>query len=84
MGWRRLVGERVDGDGGLVELELVGRHAFAVGEVGGGGDAGGFGVAGVDGKELGGAALDGGVGAHGAAGVDIALDRSRRQRGRSR
>ena len=68
------VGERVDGDAGLVVLELVGGDAFGVGEIGGGGDAGGGGVAGVDGEELDGAALDGGVGAVGTFGVDVAAE----------
>src|SRR5438874_10086033 len=44
------------------------------GQVGGGGYAGGSGVAGVDGEELHGAALDRGVGAPGAFGVDVAAE----------
>ena len=61
------IGERIYGDGGLLGLKLVERDALGVGEIEGGGDAGGLGVAGVDGQELDGAALDGGVGAVWAA-----------------
>ncbi len=65
------VAEGIDRDGRLVHFGRV-SDAFRVGEVGGGGDAGGFWVAGVEGEELDGAALDGGVRAHGAAGVFVA------------
>ena len=68
------VGERIGGDAGLVVLELVGGDAFGVGKSEGGGDAGSGGVAGVDGKELDGATLDGGVGAPGAVGIDVAAE----------
>src|SRR6202030_3137543 len=63
------VGERVGGDAGLVVLQLVEGDAAGVGEVKGGGDAGRGGVAGIDGEELDGAALDGGLWAEGALGV---------------
>ena len=66
-----LIGERVGGDGGLVELGGVG-DAGGVGEVGGGGDAGSLRVAGVEREELHAAALDGGGGAIGAARVHVA------------
>ncbi len=68
-----LVAERVDRDGRLVHFGRVG-DALGVGEVGRGGYAGGFGVAGVERKKLDRPALDGGVGAHGAAGVLVAAD----------
>jgi hypothetical protein len=65
------VGERVCGDGGQVDGRF---HAFGVGEIGCGGDAGCLGIAGVDGQELHGAALDGGGGAVGALGIGIAAE----------
>ncbi len=68
------VGERVGGDAGLVGLKLVGGDAFGGRKVGSGGDAGSGGVAGIDGEKLDGAALDGGVGAPGALGVDVAAE----------
>src|SRR6202042_1851460 len=69
-----MVGERIGGDARLVVLQLVGGDAFGVGAVGGGGYAWCGGVAGVDGKELDGAALDGGFGAVGAFGVHVAAE----------
>ncbi len=69
-----LVGERIDGDGGLVDPGVVGGEALGVGKVGRGGDAGGFGVSGIDGEELHGAALDGGVGTEGTLGIDVAAE----------
>ena len=68
------VGEGVGGDGRLIILQLVGGDAAGVGQIEGGGDAGGHGVAGVDGKELDGAALDGGSGTVGAFGIDVAAE----------
>ena len=49
-------------------------RALGVGEIGGGGDAGGLGIAGIDGQELHGAALDGGGGVVGAFGVGVAAE----------
>src|SRR5580704_17654607 len=68
------IGERVSGDAGLVGLKLVGGDALRGREVGGGGDAWGSGVSGIDREELDGAALDGGVGAPGTLGVDVAAE----------
>ena len=50
------------------------RDALGVGQVGRGGDAGRGGIAGIDGQELHGAALHGGVGAVGALGIHVALE----------
>ncbi len=64
-----LIGERVGGDGGYVDGEF---DALGVGEIGRGGYAGGLGVAGIDGQELDGAALDAGGGTEGAFGIGVA------------
>ena len=68
------VGQGIDGDVGLVDRRVSGCEALRVGQVGSGGYARGFGVAGIDGEELHGAALDGGVGAEGTLGVDVAAE----------
>ena len=59
---------------GLVGLEFVDGDSFGGGKVRRGGDARGGGVAGVDGKELDGTALNGGVGTPGTFGIDVAAE----------
>ena len=73
-----------EGDGDDVRLIAVGRDAGGVGQVGRGGDAGSFRVAGILEEILHGAALDAGVRPPGTVRARDRLCSSRRPAGRSR